>query len=404
MAELSRPDVEPPTGPAPDDLVIEDIVVGDGPEATDGSLVSAHYVGVTHEGGEQFDASWDRGDPLEFRLGVGMVIQGWDEGIAGMKVGGRRRLDDPRAQGLRRARRGRRHQARRDPGLRRRPRRRAGDWGILRATGRFEPSGARRVPRRLDAAAQREPGRQLAAVRSGGPRTMSFMQVEVWSDVVCPWCYIGKRRLESALEQFPHRDQVEVVWRSFQLDPSVPEGTTHPTLPALAAKYGRSEEEMRGMQAHVEQVAAGEGLEYHLADGVSGNTLLAHELLHLAAEHGKRNELKERLLHAYFEEGRPVFDVESLVPFAVEVGLDEAEVREALADRRYLAAVREDGATAQALGATGVPFFVVDRKYGAAGAQPAELLLQILERAWADAHPLVTVPAAEGCDDGTCAV
>jgi predicted DsbA family dithiol-disulfide isomerase len=230
------------------------------------------------------------------------------------------------------------------------------------------------------------------------------MQVEVWSDVVCPWCYIGKRRLETALEQFPHRDQVEVVWRSFQLDPSVPEGETHPTLPALAAKYGRPVEEMHGMMAHVEQVAADEGLQYSLADGVSGNTLLAHELLHLAAEHGKRNELKERLLHAYFEEGRPVFDVDSLVPFAVEIGLEEDEVRAALADRRYLAAVRQDGATGQALGATGVPFFVVDRKYGAAGAQPAELLLQLLERAWADANPLISVPAAEGCTDDSCAV
>jgi predicted DsbA family dithiol-disulfide isomerase len=230
------------------------------------------------------------------------------------------------------------------------------------------------------------------------------MQVEVWSDVVCPWCYIGKRRLESALEQFPHRDQVEVVWRSFQLDPSVPEGETHPTLPALAAKYGRPVEEMRAMMAHVEQVAADEGLEYRLADGVSGNTLLAHELLHLAAQHGKRNELKERLLHAYFEESRPVFDLESLVPFAVEVGLDEGEVRTALTDRRYLSAVRQDGATAQQLGATGVPFFVVDGKYGAAGAQPAELLLQLLERAWAEANPLITVPAAEGCADGSCAV
>ena len=230
------------------------------------------------------------------------------------------------------------------------------------------------------------------------------LKVEVWSDVVCPWCYIGKRRLETALERFPHRDQVEVVWRSFQLDPSVPQGETHATLPALAAKYGRDVEEMRGTMAHVESIAAGEGLDYHLADGISGNTLLAHELLHLAAEHGLRNELKERLLHAYFEEQRSVFDVDSLVPFAVEVGLDETEVREALADRRYLAAVREDGATAQALGATGVPFFVVDRKYGAAGAQPAELLLQILERAWADANPLITVPDAEGCADGTCAV
>jgi predicted DsbA family dithiol-disulfide isomerase len=230
------------------------------------------------------------------------------------------------------------------------------------------------------------------------------MRVEVWSDVVCPWCYIGKRRLETALERFEHRDQVEVVWRSFQLDPSVPEGETHPTLPALAAKYGRSVDEMRAMQQRVGQVAAEEGLEYRLADAVSGNTLLAHELLHLAAEHGVRNELKERLLHAYFEQGQPVFDVDSLVPFAVEVGLDETEVRAALADRRFLPAVREDAATAQALGATGVPFFVVDRKYGAAGAQPAELLLQILERAWAEANPLVTVPAADGCTDDSCAV
>ncbi|MGY1834907.1 DsbA family oxidoreductase [Blastococcus sp. SYSU DS0510] len=229
------------------------------------------------------------------------------------------------------------------------------------------------------------------------------MQVEVWSDVVCPWCYIGKRRLEAALEQFPHRDQVEVVWRSFQLDPTAPEGETHPTLPALARKYGTSVEQMRQNMAQVEQVAAGEGLEYHLADAVSGNTLLAHELLHLAAEHGTRNELKELLLHAYFEEGRSVFDVESLVPLGVQVGLDEAEVRAALTDRRYLAAVRQDSATAQSLGATGVPFFVVDRKYGAAGAQPAELLLQVLERAWADAHPLVTVPPAEGCTDDSCA-
>ena len=230
------------------------------------------------------------------------------------------------------------------------------------------------------------------------------LQVEVWSDVVCPWCYIGRRRLETALEQFPHRDQVEVVWRSFQLDPSVPEGETHPTLPALAAKYGRSVEEMRGMQQHVEQVAAGEGLEYRLGDQVSGNTLLAHELLHLAAEHGLRSALEERLLHAYFEEGRSVFDVDSLVALGAEVGLDEAEARRALTDRRFLAAVHQDAATAQALGATGVPFFVVDRKYGAAGAQPAELLLQVLERAWADANPLITAPAADGCTDDSCAV
>ena len=230
------------------------------------------------------------------------------------------------------------------------------------------------------------------------------MQIEVWSDVVCPWCYIGKRRLETALERFPHRDEVDVVWRSFQLDPTVPEGQTFPTLPALAQKYGRSLDEMRAMQSRVEEMAAGEGLEYDLAHGTSGNTLLAHELLHLAAGRGKGPEMKERLLHAYFEENRSVFDVDALVPLALEVGLDETEVRDALADRRYLPAVREDAATAQALGATGVPFFVVDRTYGAAGAQPPEVLLQLLERAWADAHPLVTVPRAEGCEGDSCVV
>jgi predicted DsbA family dithiol-disulfide isomerase len=230
------------------------------------------------------------------------------------------------------------------------------------------------------------------------------MQVEVWSDIVCPWCYIGKRKLETALSRFAHADQVEVVWRSFQLDPSIPEGHTEATLPSLAVKYGRSVEEMTGQLRRVEEIAAGEGLEYHLADGVSGNTLLAHQLLHLAAERGLGGAMKERLLHAHFEEQRGVFDVDSLVPLAVEVGLDEAEVCAALADRRYLPAVHEDIETARALGATGVPFFVIDRTYGAAGAQPAEQLLQLLERAWADTHPLLTVPAAEGCEDGTCSV
>ena len=222
-----------------------------------------------------------------------------------------------------------------------------------------------------------------------------FMQVEVWSDVVCPWCYIGKRKLETALSRFAHADQVEVVWRSFQLDPSIPEGHTEPTLPALAAKYGRSVEEMAQMQRRVEEVAAGEGLEYHLAEGTSGNTLLAHQLLHLAADRGRGGEMEERLLHAHFTEQRSVFDVDALVALAVEVGLDADEARAALTDERYLAAVHEDIATARGLGATGVPFFVVDRTYGAAGAQPAEQLLQLLERAWADSHPRVAVPAAD---------
>src|SRR4051794_25202451 len=178
------------------------------------------------------------------------------------------------------------------------------------------------------------------------------MQVEVWSDVVCPWCYIGKRKLETALSRFPHADQVEVVWRFFQLDPSIPEGHTEATLPALAEKYGRSVEEMAQMQHRVEEVAAGEGLEYHLAEGISGNTLLAHQLLHLAAEHSLGGAWKERLLPAPSPEQRSFFDVDPLAPPAVGVGRAADEARGALPDRRYLAAVREDIETARSLGAT----------------------------------------------------
>ena len=223
----------------------------------------------------------------------------------------------------------------------------------------------------------------------GGAPLTDSVRIEVWSDVVCPWCYIGKRRLAAALARFPHRDEVEVVWRSFQLDPSVPEGGTHATLPALAAKLGRPVEDVRAMMRHVEETAAGEGLHYDLAGGTSGNTLPAHEVLHLAAERGLQGAVKERLLHAHFEEGRSVFDAGSLATLAGEAGLDAAEVHAALADRRYRPAVLDDVRTARELGATGVPFFVVDRRYGAAGAQPADLLLQVLEQAWADAHPAV---------------
>src|SRR3712207_5993938 len=139
--------------------------------------------------------------------------------------------------------------------------------------------------------------------RAGAPLTGS-VRIEFWSDVACPWCYTGKRRLEAALARFPHRAEVEVVRRSFQLDPGTPEGETHATLPALAAKLGRPLEDVRAMMRHVEETAAGEGLHFDLASGTSGNTLPAHEVLHLAAERGLQGAVKERLLHAYFEEGR----------------------------------------------------------------------------------------------------
>jgi predicted DsbA family dithiol-disulfide isomerase len=211
------------------------------------------------------------------------------------------------------------------------------------------------------------------------------MRIEVWSDVVCPFCYIGKRHLEAALEKFPHRDEVEVVWRSFQLDPTVPEGETFASLPALAEKFGQPVEQVRAMQSRVADMAASAGLEYHLEDSLGGNTLRAHELIHFAAARGRGPEMKERLLRAHFTENRSVFDVDSLVALAAEVGLDSGDARAALDDRRYLPAVREDITTAQAYGATGVPFFVIDRKYGVSGAQPVEVFSQVLEKAHADA-------------------
>jgi predicted DsbA family dithiol-disulfide isomerase len=236
------------------------------------------------------------------------------------------------------------------------------------------------------------------------------MKVEIWSDVVCPWCYIGKRRFEAALAEFPHRDRVEVEWKAFELDPtteSAPAGTVvgpRDQAVRLAAKYGTDVEGAQRMVDNVVAQAAADGLEYRLDRAIPANTVDAHQVIHLAGLRGVQDAVKERLLRAYFTEGEAVGDRDTLVRLAAEAGLDADEVRGALDGDRYLGAVRADQAEAQTLGIRGVPFFVVDRKYGAAGAQPAELLLQILERAWADAHPLITVPAAEGCTDDSCAV
>lgn len=210
------------------------------------------------------------------------------------------------------------------------------------------------------------------------------MKVEIWSDVVCPWCYLGKRRFEVALGGFEHRDAVEVVYRSFELDPDAAVGVSVPTLELLAGKYRMTVAQATDVQRQMEETAAGDGLTFHLDGLRSGNTRDAHRLLHLAKDYGLQAELTERLHRAYFSERASVFDMEPLSSLATEVGLDAAEVRAVLTGSRYADAVENDEATAQTLGATGVPFFVVDRRYGIAGAQPAETIAQLLERAWAD--------------------
>lgn len=229
------------------------------------------------------------------------------------------------------------------------------------------------------------------------------MKVEIWSDVVCPWCYIGKIRFERALGSFPHRDNVEVVYRAFELDPTIPRGETRDVVSDLAAKKGLSEEQVRRMMANVEQLAAGDGLEYHLAEAASGNTVDAHRLVHLAADRGKAAEMIERLYRAHFTQLCSVFDRDALVDLAAEVGLDPAEARGLLEGDAYTDRVRGDEAIARSLGITGVPFFVIDGTFGISGAQSAEAFGGALEQAWAASHPLQTV-ARDGavCEDGVC--
>jgi len=217
------------------------------------------------------------------------------------------------------------------------------------------------------------------------------MDVEVFVDVICPWCYIGARRLESALEVFEHGDQVEVTWRSFELDPSsAPSDESVTAVEHLAAGKRLPVEQVVLMMERVEGVARGEGLEIDLKASHPGNTFDAHRLLHLAHDRGLQAALKARLDRASFVEGVSVSDHAELVRLATEVGLAEAEVRDVLGSDRYAVDVRADEQWAHAQGVSGVPFFVIDGRYGVSGAQPAGSLVAVLERAWAER----TEPAA----------
>jgi predicted DsbA family dithiol-disulfide isomerase len=210
------------------------------------------------------------------------------------------------------------------------------------------------------------------------------MQVEIWSDVVCPWCYLGKRHFEQALERFPHRDEVEVIYRSFELDPAAPPGVTAPTVEVLASKYGLGPEQAREAQRQMEQRAAQAGLTFRMEDLRSGNTRDAHRLLQLARVRGRQAELVERLHRAYFTDQASIFDHPSLAGFAADAGLDRNEALAVLASGEYGEAVDADEEVARSFGVSGVPFFVIDRRYGISGAQPAETIAQVLERVWAE--------------------
>ncbi|HEX2050163.1 MAG TPA: DsbA family oxidoreductase [Actinomycetota bacterium] len=233
------------------------------------------------------------------------------------------------------------------------------------------------------------------------------MRIDIWSDVVCPWCYVGKRRLEAALARFAPRDAVEVVWRSFELDPSAPPSPDGRIDYAqrLAAKYGTSVADARAMIENMTGVAAADGLELRFDLLRPGNTFDAHRLLHLALRRGVQDDVKERLDRATFRDGLRVSHHDDLAQVAVDAGLDEGEVRAVLASDRFAGEVRADERRARAYGISAVPFFVVDGRYGVAGAQPSDLLLEVLTRAWDERAPLDVRPgSAPACDDGSCAV
>jgi predicted DsbA family dithiol-disulfide isomerase len=228
------------------------------------------------------------------------------------------------------------------------------------------------------------------------------VDVEIWSDIACPWCYIGKRRFESALAQFEHRGDVRVTWRSFELDPTAPREREGDRTARIAEKYGISVAQARESEAQMTDAAAGEGLEFRLDIARSGATFDAHRIVHLAHVHGLQDAMKERLLRAYFTEGELVGDQQTLVRLAVEVGLAEDEVRQTLASDLYAEEVRHDERTAVQFGISAVPTFVVDRALGASGAHPPEALLELLRQGWANRAPVPVTAGGERCGPDGC--
>jgi len=228
------------------------------------------------------------------------------------------------------------------------------------------------------------------------------VHVEIWSDIACPWCYVGKRRFEAALASFEHRDEVRVTWRSFELDPSAPAAREGDGAEHLARKYGTSREQALAMHERMTATAAEDGLDFRFDLARGGNTFDAHRLVHLAEAHGLQDAMKERLMRAYLTEGELMSDHATLERLAVEAGLPADEVRDMLATDRFAAEVREDERTATSLGISAVPFFVVDRRIGAAGAQPPEVLGELLRRAWADRPAIPVVATGDTCGVDGC--
>ncbi len=245
--------------------------------------------------------------------------------------------------------------------------------------------------------------RPVASTAQGGAKVgyVGWMKIEIWSDIACPWCYIGKVRFEKALAAYEHANEVEVIWRSYQLQPDAPKVNAPTTVENLMQKYGRSQEQVLEMMRNVTEVAAGEGIEYHLDRAVASNTLDAHRLTKLAESKGVGQPVMERLMQAYQSEGANVADPETLVRLGAEGGLDEADVRAMLASDDFVAEFHADVQRARSIGVNGVPFFVIDEQHGVSGAQPTEFFLSALQQLGPQKPKLKLVEVA-GDDAAAC--
>lgn len=234
------------------------------------------------------------------------------------------------------------------------------------------------------------------------------MKIEIWSDVMCPFCYIGKRNFETALSQFEHKDAIEIEWKSYQLDPSLPEVAKESYRDYLVKIKGMSPEQVDGMTDNVTQMAKDVGLDYDFSKMVMVNSLKAHQLIQYAKTQNLGDEMEERLFHAFFTEGKNIADLPTLTALGKDISLDEAALQEAFTNKKYQDLMTQDIQEGQNIGVRGVPFFVFDRKYGVSGAQAPQAFLETLSKSfaeWREKNPEIKLEMTQGqsCDvDGTC--
>ena len=233
------------------------------------------------------------------------------------------------------------------------------------------------------------------------------LKIQIWSDIMCPFCYIGKRRIESALQNFEHKDTVEIEWKSFQLDPSFIASPEDNMVEHLAEKYRKDAVWAQGMLEDMTQNAKNSGLDFHFEKAIMANSLHAHRLLHLAKKYNLANDLEELLFKAYLTDGKNINDLDTLKAFGLEVGLNGESIDEVLHSNAYADEVQQDINEAQSIGVQGVPFFVFDNKYAVSGAQHVETFVKTLEKVWEEgkfeAKPtLLNTTDGDSCGIDSC--